>query len=450
MTDSTAPSGNRWLIAAMGTLLQLCLGTVYAWSYFQNPLMTQYDWSNAQVAWVFCIAICFLGIAAAWGGANLARFGPRKLAVTGALLFGIGYLVAAFALLAGSLPFLYLGYGVIGGIGLGLGYVTPVATVAKWFPDRKGLVTGMVVMGFGFGALFMSKVLAPAIVDYVGSREISKSAPFPIGGYSMVFTYLGIFLLVVSVFAASFLKNPPAGWTPARWTPPAPKSGAAAIDDTVTAGAALGSARFAMMWLVFFCNIAAGIAIISFQSPLMQDLYRRLDPTLSAATLAAYGATLIAVSSLFNGAGRFFWGAVSDRLGRVQTFRLMLATEVLAFIALIFTTSPLVFGALICWILLCYGGGFGTMPSFVLDVFGPRLMAVVYGVILTAWSAAGIAGPQLFAGIKDRLPLDTAGAWSFFIAACILSLGLATSLLGLSNSPFRRKAPAAAVAPAGD
>jgi OFA family oxalate/formate antiporter-like MFS transporter len=192
-----------------------------------------------------------------------------------------------------------------------------------------------------------------------------------------------------------------------------------------------------MMWIVFFCNIAAGIAIINFQSPLLQDLWSNLDASLSPETLAAYGAILVAVSSLFNGAGRFFWGSVSDKIGRVQTFRIMLATQIIAFVILMTAGNPWVFGVLVCYVLLCYGGGFGTMPSFVLDVFGARMMAVVYGVILTAWSAAGIAGPQIVALIKDAFPKDTqAAAWySFAMGAAFLALGLVLSVF-LSNKRF--------------
>ena len=416
----------------MSTLLQLCLGTVYAWSYFQNPLVARYNCSNAAVAGVFSVAICCLGLAAAWGGVNLARFGPRRLAMWGAALFGAGYIVGGAAIHFNSLLLLYAGYGVIGGIGLGLGYVTPVATAAKWFPDKKGLVTGMVVMGFGFGALFMSKILAPFFV------HLTESDAFPDGNYAAVFGCLGAVLLFVALVAASFLKDPPAGFTPPG--PIAPASAELTERDAFPVGRTLLSGRFVTMWLVFFANITAGIAIISFQSPLLQDMWKRLDPALAAGTLAAYGATLIAVSSLANGAGRFLWGAVSDRIGRTQTFRIILATEIVAFLALAAVKSPWLFGALICYVLLCYGGGFGTMPSFVLDVFGPRMMSIVYGVILTAWSVAGIAGPQLVAALKDRLPLEKAPVYSFAAAAVMLAIAFVVSLVYLSDKPFAAEA----------
>jgi OFA family oxalate/formate antiporter-like MFS transporter len=394
--------GYRWLIAGMGTLLQLCLGSVYAWSYFQKPLVEAYGWRNTQVAWAFSLAIGFLGISAAVGGVLLPKFGPRKLATVGSLLFGSGYLLAAVALHIKSLPLLWLGYGVVGGIGLGLGYVIPVATAAKWFPDKKGLVTGMVVMGFGFGALLMSKVVAPAL-----------NTAFP-NQLPSVFAGIGVILGLTSLLAAGFMRNPPAA--------------TAAVVGGEKAWPRLLSRQFALMWLVFFCNIVAGIAIISFQSPLLQDLWKNINPLLAPATLATYGATLIAVSSVFNGLGRFSWGGLSDRLGQIHTFRLMLGTQVIAFIALMSVGNPWLFGALICYILLCYGGGFGVMPSFVLNTFGPRLMPVLYGCILTAWSAAGIVGPQVIAWLKDRYGPQASG-YAFALGAGLLALGFLLSLL---------------------
>jgi OFA family oxalate/formate antiporter-like MFS transporter len=391
---------SRWLIAGMGTLLQLCLGSVYAWSYFQKPLVEGYGWSNTQVAWAFSLAIGFLGIAAAVGGVLLPKFGPRKLAVTGSLLHGSAYLLAALALHWKSLPLLWIGYGVIGGIGLGLGYVTPVATVAKWFPDKKGMVTGMVVMGFGFGALLMSKVIAPGLAAAFSNN------------LSMVFAGSGVLLGVTGLLAACFLRNPPAG--------------TAAVTTAPKAWPQIRSRQFALMWLVFFCNIVAGISIISFQSPLLQDLWKKLHADATPATLAAYGATLIAVSSIFNGLGRFSWGGLSDRLGQLQTFRLMLATQVIAFILLMFATNPWVFGLLVCYVLLCYGGGFGVMPSFVLNTFGARLMPVIYGCILTAWSAAGVVGPQVVAWLKDKHGAQAAGH-AFALGTGLLAFGLILS-----------------------
>ena len=352
-----AKTKNRWTIAIMGIVLQLTLGTVYAWSYFQQLVMNAGNWTNTQAAWAFSLAIFFLGLSAAVGGLVLGRVGPRILAMSGALLFGVGYFVAAYAIDLRSLPLLYLGYGVLGGIGLGLGYVTPVATVAKWFPDKKGLVTGMVVMGFGFGALFMAKVLAPLIMAIVG------------GSLSSAFYVIGGVMLVMGLPAAYFMVNPPKDFMPGGYAPRASVGGSAKAVYPISADKAIMSARFVKMWVIFLCNITAGIMFIGFQSPLLQDLLKRTasaaelqDPAYIAG-LAASGATLIAISSIFNGVGRFFWGGLSDKLGRITVFRLILGSQLLVFIALLFVDSPLIFGVLVCYILLCYGGGFGSMPS---------------------------------------------------------------------------------------
>lgn len=413
-------AANRWLIAAMGTVLMLCLGTVYAWSFFQDLLVRQFKgdfgWSNSQVAWIFSFAILFLGATAAWGGTRLGKIGPRRMAMAGGFLFAVGYAVGALALSLKSLLLMYLGYGLIGGIGLGLGYVAPVATVARWFPDKKGLATGMVIMGFGLGALFMSKVLAPLFIEVTGGASLVP-----------VFLLLAGVFLVLAVGSAWFMRNPPEGWLPKGYAPASGARGGPDGGPALPAAKAVFSGRFALMWAVFFCNITAGISIISFQSPLLQSLLKNADPSLSAAALAGFGATLIAVSSLFNGAGRFFWGAVSDRIGRAQTFRIMLGSGILVFALLAVIGNPWLFAVLACWVLLCYGGGFGTMPAFIGDVFGTRLMPAVYGAVLTAWSAGGIVGPQIVAVLKDRLP-DRASTPSFIVSGAFLVVGFVLAL----------------------
>lgn len=429
----------RWLIAIMGTCLQICLGTAYAWSFFQKPLASAFGWSQSLTAWAFCLAICFLGLSAAVGGVLLPKVGPKKLAMFGGFLFALGYLTAAIALKYQSAPLLFLTYGVIGGCGLGFGYVTPVATVSKWFPDKKGFATGMVVMGFGLGALFMSKIFAPMLLDYfnfAGATDAVAQQAILV----KLFLALGVIFLILTIPVGSQIVNPPAGYLPTGYTPPVVTAAASAAMDAITAKGGILSRRFLVMWVIFFCNITAGIAIIGFQSPLFQDLWSKLDPSLDKLTLAAYGGTLIAVTSIFNGLGRFFWAAVSDKIGRTMTFRIMLGSQIGAFIALAYVANPWLFGFILCYVLLCYGGGFGTMPSFVLDVFGPKVLAVVYGTILTAWSAAGIVGPQIVGILKDTYK-DTpamAAYWTFILGACILTFGLLVSIFA-SNKPFEQK-----------
>lgn len=428
MIAKTLGVPNRWLVAGMGTVLQVALGTVYAWSFFQQPVMAAGNWSNSQAAWVFSLAIFFLGLSAAWGGVNLPKLGPQKLAMTGGFLYSLGYLIAAYALHVQSLSCLYFGYGVIGGMGLGLGYVTPVATAAKWFPDKKGFITGMVVMGFGFGALLMAKVLAPFFMLLTG------------GNLVLVFSYVGVIMLMITLPAGYVLVNPPAGFAPQGHVPAAQSFAVQTSQDGMTAGDCILSGKFLMMWTVFFFNITAGIMFIGFQSPLLQDLLKQniaqsawTDPQV-VSELAAAGATLIAVSSIFNGLGRLLWGGLSDRIGRVQTFRIIQGSQLLAFIALLFVQDPMLFGLLVCYVLLCYGGGFGAMPSFTLDVFGPRLMPVLYGSILTAWGCAGVAGPQVVAYLKDNFGNQSA-QYTFISAAAILLSGLIITI-ALDNKKF--------------
>lgn len=393
-------AGNRWLIAIMGIILQVVLGTVYAWSFFQKPIMIAYGWNNVQVMWIFSIAICFLGIGATIGGLNLAKFGPGKLATAGAVMWGLGWIIGAMAMSMRSLPLFYIGYGVIGGIGLGLAYVTPVATAAKWFPDKKGFITGMVVMGFGLGALLMSKILAPIIMDVTENNLVTS------------FIYIGVVLLVMGIPAGFIMKNPPTDFVNK------------ANEDKLSTQDCLKSSKFIRMWIIFFLNISAGIMFIGLQSPMMQDLLKKGGSTLDMAGLAAAGASLIAVSSLFNGVGRLFWGGLSDKIGRIQAFRLILGTQIIVFISLIYVSNPWIFGAMVCYVLLCYGGGFGTMPSFIGDVFTDKLMPVVYGVILTAWSTAGIVGPQIAAFIKDNYA-DNSATYTFIAGTIMLVIGVA-------------------------
>lgn len=419
---------NRWFIATMATLLQVVLGTVYAWSFFQKPIMNEYGWSNVQTIWIFSLAILFLGLSAAIGGLYLSKIGPRKMATTGAILYGLGYMISAYAMSIESLPLFYVGFGVVGGIGLGLGYVTPVATVSKWFPDKKGLITGMVVMGFGLGAFVMSKIIAPFLLEMTDSNIIK------------VFLFSGAILMIIGIFSGYSMINPPEGFIPKGYVPEVKATAQLGNESDLTLKESLFSRKFFGMWLVFFLNISAGIMFIGLQSPMLQDLFKIQNPSMSVEALAAAGATLIAVSSIFNGVGRFFWGGISDKLGRIQTFRLILATEILAFVVMIYTNNPWVFAAMVCYVLLCYGGGFGTMPSYVLDVFHSKLMPVVYGTILTAWAVGGVVGPQVAAFIRDahQSTPEEIGPITYMTGAAVLALGLLISFF-LNNKPITEK-----------
>ncbi len=412
------------LIAVFCTVLQVCLGTVYAWSFFQTILVRQSGWTFTQTAWAFSITIFCLGVSAAWAGQALPRLGPRRLALMGSALFSGGYVFAAWALHLESLWLFYLGYGVIGGAGIGMGYVTPVATVAKWFPDQKGLVTGIVVMGFGVGAFLLSKGLAPFLVVRA-AHELA-----------LVFLWLGVIFACVLIPCSLFLRDPPepSGSSVVQGAEPPPAS---AQPESVWPY--LKSPSFVILWIVFFFNIAAGISVISFQSELLQEVWGLSNASLEPAVLAEYGATLIAISSLCNGVGRLFWGLLSDRIGRVAVFRILLASQMVVFGILMTETNPWVFSALVCYVLLCFGGGFATMPSFILDVFGPKKMSTIYGAILTAWAAAGIVGPVYVGYLKDVYP-DRAVLYCFLIGVMMLGAGYVFSYL-LNDSRIRLGRP---------
>jgi OFA family oxalate/formate antiporter-like MFS transporter len=374
-------------------------------------LVRQMGWTHTQTAWAFSIAIFSLGVSAAWAGNMLPKMGPRKLALIGSFLFSSGYLIAGLALHLEFIPLFYLGYGVIGGVGIGLGYVTPVATIAKWFPDRKGLATGIVVMGFGVGAFLLSKGLAPFLI--VGTT----------GALPLVFFWMGIIFACILIPCSLLLSDPPAPASPGAGNRTSLRDA-----EPQSARTYLGTTQFVIMWTVFFFNIAAGISVISFQSELLQEVWGLADPSIEPTTLAAYGATLIAVSSLCNGVGRLFWGLLSDRLGRAAVFRILLASQMVVFGVLMTETNPWIFSILVCYVLLCFGGGFATMPSFVLDVFGTRKMSTIYGVILTAWAAAGIFGPLYMGYLKDTYP-DRAVMYCFLIGILMLGAGYLFSYL---------------------
>ena len=409
----------RSLMALFCTVLQVCFGTVYAWSFFQTLLVRQLGWTFTETAWAFSLTILSLGTSAAWAGALLPRVGPRRLAVAGSVMFAVGYVLGSVALNLDSLALFYVGYGVIGGAGIGLGYVTPVATVAKWFPDKKGLATGIVVMGFGVGAFLLSKGLAPLLVSHLA------------GDLPRVFLGLGVIFAAVLIPCSLLLSNPPAAAEAVAEETPG--------DESDSVAPYLRSSEFLLMWIVFFFNIAAGISVISFQSELLQEVWGLADPTVEPATLAEYGATLIAVSSLCNGVGRLFWGLLSDRLGRVRVFRILLASQMVVFGILMTERNPWIFSILVCYILLCFGGGFATMPSFVLDVFGQKKMSIIYGTILTAWAAAGICGPLYVGYLKDQYP-DRAIIYCFLIGILMLGLGFVFSYL-LSDDRIRLRRP---------
>lgn len=408
----------RWGIAMAAVVMQLCLGTVYAWSVFKKPLINAHGWGETQTQLTFMIFMFTIGCAAAFGGTLVDKKGPKFVATIGGVLFGISTLLAGYADQIGSLTLLYISWGLIGGLGNGFCYVTPIATLIRWFPDKRGLVTGLAVMGFGLGAFFMGKIAPAMIASFKGGMTPS--------GVAQTWYVWGIIFLVLVVGSAMLFKNPPAGWLPAGFNP---AGGGVSAANSLTFGDAVKTPHWWMLWAMLFLNISAGLGLISQLSPLAQEFYKSLvtdpavlaDPEAMTKVLAAAGGTVVSISAIFNGLGRLFWARVSDSIGRKAVFATMFASQAVIYIlvAMGVISGYWLFLVAACYLLACYGGGFATMPAFAADNFGPGYIGKVYGFMLTAWSAAGILGPYVFSKFKDQ---------ALFIAAALLIAGLLITL----------------------
>src|SRR6185295_19358845 len=401
-------SHNRWIIAIAGVFMQVALGAVYAWSVFRTPLVRQFGWTISEVTLTFTISIFVLGIAAFFGGLWLNRKGPRVVAITGGVLYGLGVFLASFS--ANKLWWLYLSYGLIGGIGLGFGYIVPVAVLVKWFPDRRGLITGIAVGGFGAGALITAPV-ATRLIQSVGVLN--------------TFAYLGIAYLIVTVIAGLFMQNPPAGWRPAGWTPTASQSSQRTLRD-FTLGDALRTWQWYALWLLLFLNTFAGISIISQEAPIFQEL---------VGVSAVVAASMVGVASIGNAFGRVFWAWVSDFLTRRVTFVVMFLLQVVLFWFLPSASIVWLMTILTFIVLMCYGGGFGTMPAFAADYFGTKNVGPIYGLMLTAWGVASAVGPLLIAYMRQ-----TTGSYrgALHVIAGVMAI---SALLPILISPPRTGSP---------
>ncbi len=368
---------NRWLIAVAAVIMQICLGAVYGWSVFVHPLMDLGHWTLTQVSLTFTLAIAFLGVGTVIGGLWLDRVGPRLVASVAGLLYGAGFLITTWAVNHGSLSWIYWGYGVMSGIGMGMGYICPVATITKWFPDRRGLMTGIAVMGYGAGALVMSPIAARRILAV---------------GVAQTFFEFGIAYLIVVVLTAQTYVNPPEGWRPAGWEPRTAVSRAASTRD-YTVSEAMKTWRFWLLWIMLFLSVSAGIMIISQASPMAQQI-------VGISAVAASG--IVGVISIFNAIGRVFWAWVSDYFGRANTYLTIYVIYAVMFFLLPHATAESAFTIIVAVIGLCYGGGFGVMPSFTADFFGARYMGGIYGWILLAWGAGAIPSPILIAQVRQN------------------------------------------------
>ncbi len=394
---------NRWLIAASAVGIHISIGSAYAWSVFTNPLANQYGWDTTEISLAFSIAIFFLGFSAAFMGKFVEKHGPRKSGMLSALFFGVGVAGSGLATSMESLYMLYLFYGIIGGIGLGIGYIAPVSTLVKWFPDHRGLATGMAIMGFGFAALLSG----PAAASLINSMGISAT-----------FFTLGAIYFVVMTLASQYLAPPPEGWVPKGFKEKEQNGKRKMKADLsyLTANEAIKTRRFWVLWTMLFLNVTCGIAIIAVASPMAQEIT-------GMSSVAA--AAMVGVMGLFNGGGRLGWATLSDYIGRPNVYTVFFVIQIIAFFLLPTASSVILFQILLFAIVSCYGGGFSSIPAYIGDLFGTKQLGAIHGYILTAWAMAGVAGPILLSLIYDSTNSYNVTMFIFgiiFVIAFILSI----------------------------
>jgi MFS family permease len=417
---TVAPSGyRRWLIPPAALAVHLSIGQVYAFSVFKEPLVAHFDTKLTPISVIFSIAIVMLGLSAAFGGTWVERSGPRKAMFVAGCCWALGFVVAALGVAVDQLWLVYLGYGVIGGIGLGIGYISPVSTLIKWFPDRPGLATGLAIMGFGGGALIASP-LSKALLDTYAASPADAIAP--------AFLTLGAIYFVVMMLGAFTVRVPADGWRPAGWNPATVRSRSLVTTGNVSAANAIRTRQFWLLWIVLFCNVTAGIGILEQASPMIQDHF----DTVSAAAAAGF----VGLLSLCNMSGRFVWSSTSDWIGRKRMYAMYLGLGAVLYFLLAATGTAGVgwFVLLTGVILSFYGGGFATVPAYLKDLFGSFQVGAIHGRLLTAWSAAGVAGPLIVNAIADaQASAGKSGAdlytLSMFIMVGVLLVGFTANLM---------------------
>lgn len=422
------PGFNRWLVPPAALAIHLSIGQAYAFSVFKLPLTkvlgitqpTAGDWKQTQLAWIFTIAIVMLGLSAAIFGRWLEHAGPRKSGVVAACCWSLGFLVSALGVKLHNIWLIYLGYGVLGGCGLGLGYITPVSTLIKWFPDRRGMATGMAIMGFGGGALIASPLSQILLNHYKSATSV---------GVAETFVTLGIIYFSAMLFGAFLFRVPPPDWKPAGWVSPALKVRGLITGRHVHVDTAIKTLPFYLLWAVLFLNVTAGIGILEQASPMIQEMF-------TGAVTAEAAAGFVGLLSLFNMGGRFGWSSLSDRIGRKQTYAVFFTLGPLLYVAMPYAGrigSVAMFVACAALILTMYGGGFATIPAYLSDIFGTQYVGAIHGRLLTAWSAAGVAGPVLVNYIREYqiargVPAAQAYNVTMYLMASLLVIGFFCNL----------------------
>ncbi|RFP64772.1 MFS transporter [Hymenobacter lapidiphilus] len=394
------PGYNRWLIPPAALAIHLAIGQAYAFSVFKKPLgalisgdpaaPAAADWTPTQLGIIFSIAIVLLGLSAAIFGKWLERVGPRKAMMASALCFSGGFFIAALGVHLHNLWIVYFGYGVVGGIGLGIGYISPVSTLIKWFPDRRGVATGMAIMGFGGGAMIASP-LSVALMDYFKTNGTGTL------GVAATFLTLGVIYLLFMQFGVWTIRVPAEDWVPENYVPN-PQHSALITSSNVSADNALKTPQFWLLWVVLLTNVTAGIGVLETASPLIQESFSDAVMGAGRGVTAAAAAGFVGLLSLFNLLGRFFWSSASDKMGRKTTYAIYFGLGIVLY-ALIPTLGRNIQLALYvgvaCVIISMYGGGFATIPAYLSDLFGKYQVGAIHGRLLTAWSTAGVLGPLI-------------------------------------------------------
>ena len=452
------PGFNRWLVPPAALAIHLCIGMAYGFSVFWLPLSkmvgtkcavdmgffeeffaTGCDWKISTLQLMYTLFFVFLGCSAALWGGWLERAGPRKAGLVSAVCWCGGMLISAFGIAQHQLWMMILGSGVIGGIGLGLGYISPVSTLIKWFPDRRGMATGMAIMGFGGGALIGSPLAVELMKHFAAGTD---------GGVMQTFVVMALVYFVFMLGGAFGYRVPASGWKPAGWTPPAAQTSNAMITQRhVHVKKVWGIPQFWLVWMVLCMNVSAGIGVIGMASPMLQEIFGgnligvplkfgELDKTqLGAIAVVAGGFT--ALLGLFNIGGRFFWASISDKLGRKLTYTIFFVLGIVLYASLPSSAgagSQLAFVGAVCIILSMYGGGFATVPAYLGDLFGTQMVGAIHGRLLTAWATAGVLGPVLIAKMREYqqglgLPKAEAYNQSMYIFVGLLVVGLLCNLM---------------------
>jgi MFS family permease len=374
---------NRWFIPVGAVAVHICIGSVYAWSTFNRPIKALFPsdpWWFSPPYTTFTTALVLLGLSAAFGGPWVERRGPRVAATAAAFFFGLGLVIGGIGLALRQSFLVFLGMGVVGGIGCGLGYISPVSTLVKWFPDRRGMATGMAIMGFGGGA-FLAGYLNAYFTDLLGVAETVM--------------VLGAAYFVIMMAGARILRRPPEGWTPRGWSKPT-KPHPMMTDRSITRNHALQTPQFYLLWGMLFINVTAGIGILAQASPMMQDMFGKT---------ALQAAAVVSLISIFNAGGRLFWASSSDYLGRRNTYIVFFLAQIVLFVLIpgwAAKSAWVIFEMALFAVFTMYGGGFATIPAFLADIFGVDNVGAIHGSLLTAWSAAAVAGPVIITELSNR------------------------------------------------